>query len=246
MTRFAPVASHFNLRDLGGLHTADGRVLAAGRLYRGASLHRLAGDDLEAVKALRLRSVLDLRSSLELRQTGSLAAADIAATVLHNPMFETVPDAALDSTSGPAMTLARLYSGMLEVGAAAIATTIERLADDRHLPLLFYCTAGKDRTGVMAAMILKLVGVSNEQIVADYAASKEPMEALIRWLRDSDLAAHREMMQLPRGLIEAPAEAMSRFLAELDERYASADGYARSCGVSRATIERVKRNLLRA
>jgi len=159
-------------------------------------------------------------------------------------MFEVTPNFRAGRTDDPARMLAELYSGLLDVGGKTIATVVELLADERSAPTLVYCAAGKDRTGVTTAVLLKLLGVADEEIVDDYAASKEPVEALLRWMESSDQAGHEEMVQLPQGLTAAPPEAMREFLAQLDEQHGSAADYVRHLGVGDSTIDRLRRNLL--
>jgi protein-tyrosine phosphatase len=236
-------ARHFNLRDLGGLRAADGRVVGAGRLYRGAGLHRLTGDDLEFVRTLRLRLVVDLRSTGELNRHGGFPHPGAAAAVRHLPMFETLP-ALSEAPQEPAERLSELYSGMLDVGGRTIATVVKALAQPANLPMLFYCAAGKDRTGVTAALVLRLLGVSNEAIAADYAASEEPVRALLQWMETGDSEAHEEMVRLPRGMTSAPPTAIRGFLESVEREHASVERFVEGLGVDRATIEAVQRNLL--
>ena len=109
--------TRFNLRDLGGIEAADGRMVAPGRLYRGASLHRLEAEHLEAVAPLGIRTAIDLRSSEEV---GQGAFAGSAESVRHLPIFEVGPEFS-EPIEDVARTLADAYLWMLSEGAVRSA-----------------------------------------------------------------------------------------------------------------------------
>jgi protein-tyrosine phosphatase len=216
--------SRFNLRDLGGTPAGDGRIVAPGRLYRGASMHRLEADHLEAMAALGIRTAIDLRSSEEVGHgtfTGS------AASVRHLPIFEVGPSFS-EPIEDVARTLADAYLWMLSEGAGSIRAAIEAPGDPRQLPAVVYCAAGKDRTGVVVAIVLRLLGVEREAVLADYALSEEPAAALRAWHLDNGASPDR---LAAAGIFRAPAEAMGLFLDSVDAEFGSLDGYLEGIGV---------------
>jgi protein-tyrosine phosphatase len=236
----ADLPARFNLRDLGGTPTADGRVVAPGRLYRGASMHRLEDDHLEAVAPLGIRTAIDLRSSEEVRG-GTFAGS--AAPVRHLPIFEVGP-----SFSDPvaeeaiARTLADAYLWMLSEGAGSIRASLELLGEPRDLPAVVYCAAGKDRTGVVIALVLGLLGVERDAVAADYALSDAPAAALRAWHLDNGASPDQ---LAAAGVFRAPAEAMGLFLDSLDREFGSLDGYVESLDLEVAgTRERLADALL--
>lgn len=215
--------ARFNLRDLGGIETGGGRVVAPGRFYRGASLHQLEAGHLAAVAPLGIRTAIDLRSSEEVGQ-GTFAGS--GESVRHLPIFEVGPE--FGEIENVAQTLADVYLWMLGEGAGSIRETIELLGEPGRLPAVVYCAAGKDRTGVICAIVLRLVGVGREAVAADFALSDAPASALREW--------HLENGTLPdqiaaAGVFRAPPEAMELFLDSVDERFGSLDGYLERIGV---------------
>jgi protein-tyrosine phosphatase len=230
--------SRFNLRDLGGMATADGRVVAPGRLFRGAGLHRLEADHLEAVAPLGIRTAIDLRSSEEV---GRGTFAGNAATVRHLPIFEVGPNFS-EPIEDIARTLADAYLWMLSEGAASIRTALELLGEPRELPAVVYCAAGKDRTGVVIATVLLLLGVEREAVAADYARSDAPAAALRAWHLDNGASPDQ---LAAAGIFRAPSAAMNLFLDSVDAEFGSPEGYLESIEVDvAATRERLADALL--
>jgi protein-tyrosine phosphatase len=119
---------------------------------------------------------------------------------------------------------------------------VELVADEG--PVLFHCAAGKDRTGVVAAVVLGLLGVTPEVIADDYHVSASAMAAFVDWITLEFPEALDAMTSQPPEYLEAPADAMLAFLAEVDHRHGSMEGLARSLGVTDAVIERLRRTLL--
>jgi protein-tyrosine phosphatase len=237
-TPLASLPSRFNLRDLGGTPTADGRIVAPGRLYRGASMHRLEADHLEAVAPLGIRAAIDLRSSEEVGR-GTFSGG--AAPIRHLPIFETGPSFR-EPIDDIARTLADAYLWMLSEGGASIRTALEVLGEPRDLPAVVYCAAGKDRTGVVVAIVLRLLGVEREVVAADYARSDEPAAALRAWHLDNGTSPDQ---LAAAGIFRAPSAAMGLFLDSVDAEFGSLDGYLEGIEVDvAATRERLADALL--
>jgi protein-tyrosine phosphatase len=246
-SRDIELADTYNLRDLGGYPTVDGRRVAWRRLFRGASLQRLGGEDAAVVGALGLRTAIDLRTVGEVARSGAYPTDVLPATLHRWPMIAAVWDlAGLDPDEPAERYLLARYRDMLGEGAPVIASVMETLADRANLPAVFYCAAGKDRTGVLAALILDALGVEPERIVADYHLSKERVDRI----RARALATAGErasaMVAQPPAFMQAPAEAMALLLAAIRDEFGSTTAYLRSIGVSDATLEAVRDNLLEA
>ncbi len=216
--------ARFNLRDLGGFPTADGREVAPGRLFRGASLHALAAEELDAVAPFGIRTAIDLRTTAEVDGRGF---AGEGVTLHHLPVFESGPSLG-DPGDEAARVLADAYVWMLGEGPAAIRKVIDLIGAPETLPAVVYCAAGKDRTGVVIAILLELVGVDRETIAADYALSDAPAAALREWHLDNGTPPDQ---LAAAGIFRAPREAMELFLAAVDERFGSLDAYLEGIGV---------------
>jgi protein-tyrosine phosphatase len=211
-----------NLRDVGGYPTVDGRTVAWGRLFRSDSLARLEGEDLRQFLALGIRTVIDLRYPDEIERNGRVPELPGLTfynfPVEHRPYDQTIIDASVE----PAPFFADRYVEVAQDGVVELRQTLEVIAGAGELPLLFNCHAGKDRTGIVAALVLSLLGVARDDVVADFALSNL---ATARFLADR-AAKGRPIPGWP-GFARAPADAMAMFLAGIDERYGSVRDYAR-------------------
>lgn len=233
----------FNVRDLGGLRTAEDRVVRRGRLFRGDGVHRLRDDDLEVARGLGLRTVIDLRTAGEIGRSGRFPVEEYPVEWHSLPMIRRIwSDDELVATTGAADFLRDRYVAMLTDGAESLAAIVELVA--QGAPALFHCAAGKDRTGVVAAVLLGLVGVERHEIVADYHATAGAMAAFVDWLTLEYPDAIDAMTSQPPEYLEAPAEAMAGFLDVVDERYGSMLGLAEHLGVADDTVAGLRDTLL--
>ena len=161
-----------NWRDLGGYPAAGGATTAWGRLYRSDSTHRLTADDVPVLRELGIRTAIDFRSAQELDELGIGPLGEAEITHVHTPTFQLVPG------QGSSMNLSSgvdFYTSMIEAGAHAYVAAANAIAREDALPAVFSCMAGKDRTGVFAAIVLGLLGVPDEVIVEDYVLTHEVM-----------------------------------------------------------------------
>jgi protein-tyrosine phosphatase len=238
--RHIPHERVFNLRDLGGYHTRDGRSTRWGRLFRGDGLHRLDPDDCAV---LGLATVLDLRTEHEIIERGRL---DVAGVDWHHlPVLQTAWDPTwLTEEITAERFLADRYLVMLAEGAEALGTALQVLADPDRLPAAFHCAAGKDRTGVLAALVLSLVGVDDDTIAADYGLSRLGMGRFVAWVRATYPDRLDTMSDQPSAFMDAPDVAMHLFLADLRELHGSVEDYAASVGAGPAVVEALRANLL--
>lgn len=233
----------FNVRDLGGLPTVDGRITRSGRLYRADGVQRLAGADLEKARGLGLQTVIDLRTDGEIEQGGFFPVDHYAVEWHHLPMLQRVwSDDELVATTGAVDFLQERYIDMLAQGAPSIARIVELVS--AGTPALFHCAAGKDRTGVVAAVLLGLLGVHPEEIATDYHATAGAMAAFVDWLTITYPEALDSMTSQPPEYLEAPIEAMIGFLAHIEDRYGSMDGLADHLDIPPATVARLRSALL--
>lgn len=235
----------FNLRDLGGYDTADGRRTRWGTLYRGAGLHRLAGGDVDLVRGLGLRTVLDLRTAAEL-EAGTYPVEQLPADFYHLPLITTMWDHSAIDPSAPAEEyLVARYSEMLDEGRASIAESVRFLSRPGALPGVFYCAVGKDRTGVLAAIVLEAVGVQRDHVIADYHLSKERVARIVeRAMARHTVEATSTMVAQAATLLDAPAEAMRLLLERLSAEHGSAADYLLDSGVRRDELSALRESVL--
>jgi protein-tyrosine phosphatase len=210
-----------NFRDFGGYPAAEGRQVRWGRLYRSDSLGKLAGADLAQFAALGVRTVIDLRHPWEVEAGGRVPAA--AGLEYRNLSIEHRPydQSNLSDVIDPVRFLADRYAEVASDGVAEIGQALRVIAEAGRAPLVIHCASGKDRTGMLAAIVLSLLGVDDEDIAADYGLTGLATERLI-----ADWHAFypgRELLWPHYGT--APPELMRVFLAELAGAFGSVRCY---------------------
>ena len=241
MERRIPVAGCHNFRDLGGYPTAEGGALRWRLLFRADGLHALTPEGVAVLRdRLRLGDVVDLRSSAELSVDGRGPLAGEEIRFHHLPLFDA--EARGERALPVGASLADLYFAMLDFAReplARIVTTLARI----DAPAVFHCAAGKDRTGVVSALLLSLLGVRDEVIVVDYAATRDALDAIVSRLMSSE--GYRDMLeQLPPDTMHAEPETMEGFLERVRREFGSMAGYAREIGVADEDVARLRRRLV--
>jgi protein-tyrosine phosphatase len=213
-----------NLRDVGGYPAAGkggagGGTVRWGMLLRSDAPHRLDDSGRAALSGLGLRTVIDLRTDDEVIAAPS-ALDGTGMRAFHVPLF----DAAAIGRLQP--ELAAVYRHMIDDCGAAIATAIGHLCEDGALPGLVHCTAGKDRTGLVVALVLEVIGVPDEVIAADYALSEAYLDSgtakaisriraitgLGRWLDLGALGASPQVINDALGRVRARSGSVSDYL----------------------------------
>ena len=239
--RFAFEHGCFNARDLGGLVTGDGRRLRSGVVYRADGLHRLPPGEVERLAAAGIRTVVDLRTAAELEAAPSFGGAE-GIEVHHLPVLREVwprDQFGPEIDDDPVGFLVDRYAEMLDEGRDAIAAVFALLADPTRRPLAFHCSAGKDRTGVVAGLVLGLAGVPDDDIADDYASSAEAMAELVAWIKQHRPQAATAMDDQPAAFLSCPADAMHGFLDVVRSRFGSVGSYLASIGVPDETVTAV-------
>jgi len=234
----------FNFRDLGGYATTDGRTVKWRTLFRADAVHRLPDAELDQLAEIGLRTVIDLRTEAEVEE-GHLNDPSRGITHVHLDVLGEVwkpRDLAEDADASE--VLGDLYVQMLDIGAAALSGAFRALADADNLPAVFHCAAGKDRTGVLAAMVLSTIGVADHVIVADYAISGTNMNELIERLKRDRPETLTAMSDQPSAYLAAPPEAMSRLLRHVNTEFGSMTGYVKSIGIEDDVIDALALSLL--
>lgn len=203
-----------NLRDLGGYRTADGRTVRFGRVFRSASLAALTERDLAAFAATGIRTVCDLRGEHETTRAPSrLPEGAAAPEVVRLPIEPRVGASLRDLLAREEATGEDVHD-LLRTAYAAYATDhlpryralFDLVLREERLPLLFHCSAGKDRTGFGAALVLTALGVPRETVIADYLATNRIWKRERALppdtpddIREALLGAHRPLIESALG-----------------------------------------------
>lgn len=240
VTRALTFASLFNFRDLGGYAGLDGRSVRWRRLFRSDSLHRLGEADNQAFAALGVRTVVDLRRPSEVSRDGRVPEYDGLAYHHIHPDHEEWHQSTFVDGQSLERWLADRYLDLAGTGAAGLGRALTIIADEQASPVVVHCVAGKDRTGVVCALSLSLLGVADEVIAEDYELSTAASAAFSAWVREH----YPNLPDLPPPYLASPAGAMLLFLAGLRERYGSVESYVAHAGVTRAHVEAMRSHLL--
>ena len=242
----------FNLRDLGGYATADGHTVRAGCLFRSDELHALTPADLDVVRRLGVRVVFDLRNQFERDVRPNPALDDVVVHERQAPPQDTsgmtfeeklasgIPQAQADDEE-----FGDVYIALLTHLRAELGHIVELASDARDKPLLFHCVAGKDRTGITAAVLLGLLGVDDETILDDYELTTslwtpKRMEQLADLITEHGLDADNL-----RLTVSARRPVLAKALRYLHDTWSTFDAYAQDAlNVSPDTVERLRHNLL--
>ena len=229
-----------NVRHMGGYSTREGRI-TTDTVIRSAGLHRLTEGGLGTLADAGVKTIVDLRSTVERERDVTPDPSRAGISHVFAPVFEqdqSPVGAAEDEFPG----YFTVYQRMLETGRNAYRTLFEQIADTDG-KVVFHCTAGKDRTGVGAALMLGLAGVEAETIVEDYSHSYRLLEPVFsEWLpkmaeRGIDEAKARKLMG------SDPVE-MERTLTHIETLYGGPAGYLESIGLSASTLSAVKSRLV--
>jgi protein-tyrosine phosphatase len=242
MQRHIPLEAVHNLRDLGGYPTADGGTTRWGVAYRADGVYRATDQDRQALAALDLGVIIDLRTDAELEERGTLRLEGVR--FLHAPVL-TATWADLDGMHDvdPVEFLVARTEEMLESGASQFARIFDALSGDA--PALFHCAAGKDRTGIVAALVLSSLGVADDVIATDYALTAPAMDRMTAWFRDNRPAGYANVMENPpAAFIASPPEVMFAVLAGIRAKFGSVQGYLTSVGVTSDLVDRLRHTLV--
>lgn len=241
MERVIDLEGCLNFRDLGGYPTDHGRRVRWRRLFRSDALHLLTPADVARLRdELGVRDVVDLRSTAERRGGGPEPLAGSSVTVHHVPLYD--GETRSGEGMGAPFSLADRYFLLAEFAQDKIARVVRLLADVDGAAV-YHCAAGKDRTGVISAVLLGVLGVRDEVIVADYAATRENLDAIVERLMGT--RGYQTMLEaLPPDTLHAEPETMLALLAKVRERYGSMRGYARAAGLEDAVLARLEARLL--
>ena len=228
-----------NVRDLGGLATADGGTIQSGRVFRSDNLQGLTdGDVAVLVGDLKLRQVVDLRSGPEVTLEGPGPLTRVPEVTIHHlTLFAeggVHTDVEADTVDADRVLpwqnervdedLAELrvtgyYYAYLRDRPDSVIAALRVLAHDDGAAIV-HCAAGKDRTGVVCALALEVAGATREAIIADYVATGDRLTAVLARLRAS--ATYRDDLDTrPADAHRPQAEYMEQFLATLDTRFGS-------------------------
>ncbi len=243
MTQIQLEGAH-NVRDVGGLPARTGST-RSGVLLRSDALDALTPADVDRlVTDIGLAHVIDLRSHAERAERGrgllgqtSVRYSDLD-VIDENDLVRRQETRSASFAAGldPAVIIADGYVELLELGAPAFVAAIESIVAPGGAPALVHCAIGKDRTGVLVALLLDAAGVERDAIVADYALSHQTLGHIREQLEQSQ-AFQALARKIPAFVFDATPETMERFLDRLHDGWGGATGYFSVNGVDPRVID---------
>lgn len=222
-----------NLRDIGGRPAADGRRVATGRVLRSAVPH--PDDQHPDGHSWPPALVIDLRSSTESQAAHPLEAA--GSRVVNLPLL-----AALRPGVAPAESLAVLYRIVLDTAAPELVELVGEVSREPGTTLI-HCAAGKDRTGIAIALLLRLVGVSRDEVLHDYRLTEHALAEIDRRLRPPSTEP-APVHTYPPGFAHVSPEAIEAVLDVWDAHEGGVEGWFVAAGGSSEAIDQLRRTLL--
>lgn len=239
--------SVYNFRDIGGYPVRGGKTVAWRRVFRSGEFRNVTREDLDRLtKELGVNYVIDLRSELELKNNGKglLPECDIKYCNI-----------AFMADGGDPEANRKRYASLTNMGdfylelmrqkefGVKVVQALEMIAEPENHPLVFHCAVGKDRTGMLAAMLLKLLGVREADIIEDYTLSEPYMDEL-RAKLTANPPPNGPPLDIPDYFWKASAPSMKKTLATLRREYGSVEAYLKEMGMSATLPKQLKRTLL--
>ena len=236
----AAISGYVNFRDLGG-HATPAGPIRHGRVYRSDSLAHVNATDVEhLIEERGVRTVVDLRGATEVDAYPNHPMRDAGATIHHVPLI----DPAKRERSGfewETMSLVDLYRFILGSAGTQFVEVLQIIAEPANHPLVFHCAAGKDRAGLIAATVLSLLRVDDEEIVADYAQTSAALEEL-------RARAHQRAESVGRApadrFMTADADTMREVLGWLQAEHGGFEQYMLDHGLAMGELELLRASLI--
>lgn len=234
--RLVPLQGALNVRSLDGLRGRNGPI-PAGSFLRAADLNRLTAADRDLLAARGVALDLDLRTAEEVGSAADPLAGDTRFRYVRISLLgtEKLDLANLPDALGP------MYVQSLAANQPQFRQVFETIAAQRDGSVLFHCTAGKDRTGMLAALLLSLAGVPRSEIVHNYTLSAHYLEPMMKQSPQMQEMARQNPKMV--ALMGSPAEAIESFLEALDRQHGGARAYLRKIGVSDTDVGRLMARL---
>jgi Protein tyrosine/serine phosphatase len=232
-----PIKNAYNVRELGGYSCMKGKVTNYHRFLRADDLYLLDKEDIDFLLEYGVGAVIDLRSALELEQNPN-PFSKIAGVNYRNIslMVDDIANVTRVIENLTSTFLKEFYVKLLKDSTAAIKKTFEFIAEqDQDKCIIFHCAAGKDRTGIIAMLLLGLVEVEKSDIIANY-------EVTATYLRDN-LAIQANSKQYPSALMESRREDIEPTINYIIDNHNTIENYLLDIGISETVLKKIKNKL---
>ena len=246
-----------NFRDLGGYETIDGRQVKWGRLYRSGTLAHASRSDLAALEKLNLTTLVDFRSGVEKTEEPNQLPEPVPFQVIEIPtlddgnkamvgeIMERIETGNFDGFD-PHQTMIDANRQFASEFVHQYRQFVQTVRDNKGAPMVWHCSAGKDRAGFASAVLLRILGVPQDVVMADYMASKQnALEARMTQMRLLRLFKGDEAVEKLQILLGVEEAWLQAAFDTIDETWGSFDNYvAEALALSEADVETLRQALL--
>lgn len=231
-----------NVRDLGGYRMDNGGLTRWRSILRGDALHQLSSTDIETLLDHGLTTVIDLRNAHEIAAEANPFSAHAGVRYHNTPLFSALSPVDLMTNAATNFDMGDRYCQAIDSCQPAIADVLKTIAGAPDGIVLFHCSAGKDRTGVISALLLANAGVDEATIIEDYALTATISGPLIATLRERALGRGAAPALVDIVLASAPGS-MRRALDHIRQNYGGVRDYLFGLGLDEAALERLRNRL---
>lgn len=234
-----PLKTATNVRELGGYPAMEGKQTAYHRFLRTDDISRLTVEEMEFLYAYGVRLDIDLRGQEEVNRAADSLIGYQDIVYKHIPFFGRNAADARQAPADDIREMSDLYLVMLN-NRKIVKELFETIAEASSGVILFHCSAGKDRTGVLAMLLMSLAGVDKEDCITNY------MQSFTNLLRKDDFVAMNQEME-KNGMIRfaySLPETIERAYNYVMTQFGSTEKYLLSCNLSQQTIETVRKRVL--
>lgn len=241
--RLLTVTGAHNVRDLGGYPVRGGGETQWRRVFRSAGLSQLDRDGIEVLRGHRVTTLVDLRTPIEVEEQPNVFGPDDGITSHNVSLFGALAPIHTLTADGQPFDMPARYCQALDLCQDRIRTVLAAIADAPEGAVIFHCTAGKDRTGVIAALLLENAGVERDAVIEDYAITAELAKPMLALMRERALARGTAPATVEQVLATKP-ETMAAVLDHLDTAHGGIAAYLPAIGLSEAQIGRLRARLV--
>ena len=248
--RYLNLDGSYNIRDIGGYSNPNGQQTKWNRFYRSGTMHQLTSKSQDKILESGIRTIIDLRTPKETKSTPNVFANSSELQFNHIDMIGDADSPEANAPSEPAAVILEgpekimvSYTSILENSKSQIHDILTLISDPTALPLIYHCQGGKDRTGLVTAMILGIVGVSTHVIADDYALTAHYL--LDRYFKEFAKPDESSTNFTWRNYQEkyCPPKVMSLVLDYMNSSYGSVEGYIKSTGITDSKIQLIRNNI---
>ena len=241
-SRWLPMQGCVNFRDLGGYLNSQGKTVRWRRLFRSDALQDMTSADATlALDELGIVLVVDLRNTSEANRDGRGPLPDLGVDYRHYPLLDSRGEIPPFTGGNVVERLSTTYQWLLHNSGAGIAEAIDSIGDELESGsgAVFHCSAGKDRTGVLAALFLEVLGVDQQSITGDYLLTNEVIEGIVQRIK----AIERNATPTAQTLAAQP-KAFEAYQETLRNDFGGAESFLLGNGLTEERLASLRRSLL--